>query len=150
MQRHPGAADLAALLAKLCDAGHSTQAEGRRKEGARILGMSFPSTLPAQPAPLSADKDGVIRVGSSRVTLDTVVGAFRNGCTAEEIVTKYPSLDLTDVYGTIAYYLWNRKEIDAYLTQREAEARTVRKEVELRHPSIDIRERLLARKRHAS
>jgi uncharacterized protein (DUF433 family) len=112
--------------------------------------MSFPPVLPSQPAPLTADTDGVIRVGSSRVTLDTVVGAFRNGCTAEEIVMKYPSLDLTDVYATIAYYLWNRKEIDAYLTQREAEAAAVRKEAELRQPSSDIRERLLARKRLAS
>jgi uncharacterized protein (DUF433 family) len=112
--------------------------------------MSSPLVLPSQPAPLSADTDGVIRVGSSRVTLDTVVGAFRNGCTAEEIVMRYPSLDLTDVYATIAYYLWNRKDIDAYLTQREAEASAVRREVETRHPSIDLRERLLARKRLAS
>jgi hypothetical protein len=59
--------------------------------------MNLPDALSAHPAPLRADADGVIRVGSSRVTLDTVVGAFRNGCTAEEIVMKYPSLDLTDV-----------------------------------------------------
>jgi uncharacterized protein (DUF433 family) len=94
--------------------------------------------------------DGVIRVGSSRVTLDTVIGAFQNGCTAEEIVMKYPSLDLTDVYATITYYLWNRTEIDAYLTARTADARAVRDEVELRHSSANIRERLLDRKRLAS
>lgn len=112
--------------------------------------MSLPDALSAQPAPLRADADGVLRVGSSRVTLETVVGAFCNGCTAEEIVMKYPSLDLTDVYATITYYLWNRAEIDVYLTQREAEARAVRDEVERRQPSADIRERLLARKRLAS
>jgi uncharacterized protein (DUF433 family) len=112
--------------------------------------MAFSPALSSQPAPLRADTDGVIRVGSSRVTLDTVVFAFRNGCTAEEIVMKYPSLDLTDVYATIAYYLWNRKEIDAYLAEREAESRVVRDEVERRQPSTGIRERLLARKRLAS
>lgn len=112
--------------------------------------MSLLDELPAHPAPLRADADGVIRVGSSRVTLDTVASAFRNGCTAEEIAMKYPSLDLTDIYATIAYYLWNRAEIDAYLTQREAEAGAVRAEVEQRQPSADIRERLLARKRLAS
>jgi uncharacterized protein (DUF433 family) len=112
--------------------------------------MNLPDALSAHPAPLRADADGVIRVGSSRVTFDTVVGAFRNGCTAEEIVMKYPSLDLTDVYGTIAYYLWNRAEIDAYLLQREAEAVAVRDEAERRQPSAGIRERLLARKRLAS
>jgi len=35
-------------------------------------------------------------VAASRVTLDTLVGAFLNGCTVEEIVMKYPSLDLGD------------------------------------------------------
>jgi hypothetical protein len=45
--------------------------------------MDVPSTLVASPAPLRADADQVIRIGSSRVTLDTLVGAFRDGCTAE-------------------------------------------------------------------
>jgi uncharacterized protein (DUF433 family) len=112
--------------------------------------VSSPHLFAAQPAPLRSDADGVIRVGSSRVTLDTVVGAFQNGCTAEEIVMKYPSLDLTDVYATITYYLWNRAEIDAYLTRRAVNARAVRDEVELRHSSANIREMLLARKRLAS
>jgi uncharacterized protein (DUF433 family) len=112
--------------------------------------MSLPDALPAHPAPLRSDADAVIRVGSSRVTLDTLVVAFQNGCTAEEIVMKYPSLDLTDVYATIAYYLWNREEIDAYLAKRELEARTIHDDVEVRQPSAGIRERLLARKRRAS
>jgi hypothetical protein len=36
--------------------------------------------------PLQADADGAVRVGKTRVTLDTVVAAFSNGATAEEIV----------------------------------------------------------------
>ncbi len=34
---------------------------------------------------LSRDADDVIRVGGTRVTLDTVVGAYRDGASAEEI-----------------------------------------------------------------
>ena len=112
--------------------------------------MSLPDALAAHRAPLRADADAVIRIGSSRVTLDTLVAAFRNGCTAEEIVIKYPSLDLTDVYATIAYYLWNRAEIDAYLEKRDADAMTARDAAEARDPSAGIRERLLARRRRAS
>lgn len=112
--------------------------------------MSSLPALLAQPPPLTVDMDGVVRVGGTRVTLDTVVGAFQDGCTAEEIVMKYPSLDLKHVYGTIAYYLSNRADVNAYLAQREVEARVVRTEVALRHASLDIRERLLARKRLAS
>ena len=45
-----------------------------------------------EPVPLAADRDGVMRVGGTRVTLDTVVAAFREGATAEEITQQYPSL----------------------------------------------------------
>jgi uncharacterized protein (DUF433 family) len=112
--------------------------------------MASLAELPPRAPPLRTDADGVVRVGGTRVTLDTVVGAFLNGCTTEEIVTKYPSLDLADVYAVIAYYLWNRPAVDAYLAERADEARVVREEVERRSPSADLRERLLARKQLAS
>lgn len=38
------------------------------------------------------DADGVVRVAGTRVTLDTVVAAFEEGATAEEIAQQYPSL----------------------------------------------------------
>ncbi len=43
--------------------------------------------------PLKVDKDDVVRVGGTRVTLDTVVTAFQAGATADEIVQQYPSLE---------------------------------------------------------
>jgi uncharacterized protein (DUF433 family) len=42
--------------------------------------------LRAEPVPVEIDADGAARVGGTRVTLDTVVNAFNNGATAEEIV----------------------------------------------------------------
>lgn len=61
--------------------------------------------IESPPVPLNIDMDGVIRVGNTRVTLDTVVAAFKEGATAEEIVWQYPSLSLADVYAVIGYYL---------------------------------------------
>jgi uncharacterized protein (DUF433 family) len=61
-----------------------------------------------QTVPLKADPNGVMRVGDTRVTLDTVVHAFEEGHTAEEIVSHYPALRLADVYAVIAYYLNNQ------------------------------------------
>ena len=46
--------------------------------------------IAAEPIPLEADSDGVVRVGGTRVTLGTVVAAFQEGATAEEIVFQYP------------------------------------------------------------
>ncbi|MEG4572573.1 hypothetical protein QUA56_07705 [Microcoleus sp. N3A4] len=37
----------------------------------------------AEPIPLVADANGVIRVSRTRVTLDTLITAFLEGCTAE-------------------------------------------------------------------
>jgi uncharacterized protein (DUF433 family) len=72
----------------------------------------------AQPVPLQVDIDDVIRVGGTRVTLDTIVAAFREGATAEEIVYQYPSLDLADVYAVIGHYLQRRSDVDTYLHRR--------------------------------
>jgi len=44
-----------------------------------------------EPTPLKLNDDGVVLVGNTRVTLDTVVAAFLEGATAEEIVEQYPS-----------------------------------------------------------
>ena len=98
------------------------------------------------PLPLRFDKDGVVRVGGTRVTLDTTVRAFLRGATAEEIIQQYPSLSLPDVYATISYYLQNREEVDRYLEMRGKHAQAVRRENQRRFDQQGIRERLLARK----
>jgi uncharacterized protein (DUF433 family) len=103
-------------------------------------------TLVAKPAPLRQDDDGVLRVGRTRVRLDSVLGALNAGCSAEEIVLKYPSLDLTEIYGVIAYYLWHRDEVDAYLASRQALSDQAKQETERRFPNQGIRERLLSRR----
>ena len=46
--------------------------------------MSLPSVT--EVIPLETDSSGVVRVGKTRVTLDTIVAAFCEGATAEEIV----------------------------------------------------------------
>lgn len=97
--------------------------------------------------PLTSDKHGVVKVGGTRVTLDTIVNAFLRGATAEEIAQQYPSVSLSDVYATISYYLQNRKQVDAYLAKRKKQAHDVKKQNEKRLDPHGIRERLLARKK---
>ncbi len=55
-------------------------------------------TIPLEPAPIETDASGVVRVAKTRVTLDTVVIAFMEGCTPEEIGEQYPSLQISDIY----------------------------------------------------
>lgn len=67
--------------------------------------------------PLVKDAHGVYRVGGTRVTLDLIVSAFNRGATAEEIVEDYSSLQLSDVYQIIGYYLRHSAEFDAYFRE---------------------------------
>lgn len=96
--------------------------------------------------PLVRDVDGVYRIGGTRVTLDLVVRAFNRGATAEEIVQRFTSLELSDVYQVIGYYLKHSAEFAGYLQKREREER----ELLAAHPEWSpkgLRERLLARRK---
>lgn len=101
--------------------------------------------LTAEPLPLVADADGVVRVAKTRVTLDTVVAAFQDGLTAEEIAEQNPSLPLGQVYGVIGYYLCHQSVLDEYLAARERRAAEVRQANERLFNPEGVRSRLLAR-----
>jgi uncharacterized protein (DUF433 family) len=102
--------------------------------------------ITTEPIPLESGVDGAVRVSGTRVTLDTVIAAFREGATAEEIVLQYPSLELAQVYAVIAYYLRQRPQVEAYLEQRRAHADEVQRHNEALSDPHGIRERLLARR----
>ena len=100
----------------------------------------------AEPAPLTINPDGVVKVGGTRVTLDTIIFVFKQGATAEEIVYRYPSLKLGDVYASIAFYLNHKEDVEAYLKQRQQQAQEIRQMNEARFDPQGLRDRLLARK----
>lgn len=100
----------------------------------------------AEPVPLTTDADGIVRIGGTRVTLETLVAAYREGATPETIAEQYPSVQLRDLYTVIGYYLGHQAEVDAYLQRRRQEADRVRQENEIRFPPLGIRDRLLARR----
>ena len=95
--------------------------------------------------PIEKDKDGVIRIGNTRVTLETLVTAFNGGSTAEEIVYQYPVLNLADVYAVITYYLRNRDTVEKYLNNRMQMAEQIKQRSQENKKMNDIRKRLLAR-----
>ncbi len=100
-----------------------------------------------EPLPLTTDAGGTVRVGGTRVTLDTLVEAFNEGLTAEEIAQQYPVLELADIYAVIGYYLHHREHVHNYLEERERSAADLRVQIEAQLPSAGFRERLLARRR---
>ncbi len=99
--------------------------------------------IPAVDVPLRTDKDDVIRVGNSRVTLQTVIADFNRGASAEEIVHHYPVLDLSQIYVVIGYYLQNRLEVDAYVAKQRQLSAEARAAYESASPNDPLRQRLL-------
>ncbi len=99
-----------------------------------------------EPVPLKVDSDEVIRVGNTRVTFDTIVAVFKNGATPEEIIYQFPTLNLSDVYAVISYYLRNEEKVNSYLSQRQKIAQQVLQQNQTGLEYANIRKRLSARR----
>ena len=71
--------------------------------------------LSVEPVPLKMNDSG------TRVPIDTIIGAFNDGATPQDIARSYDSVPLADIFAVIAYYLHHKDEVDAYLAQRQRE-----------------------------
>lgn len=71
--------------------------------------------------------DGSYRVAGTRISLDSIVHAFRRGASPETIRSSFPLLTLEQVYGAIAFYLSGQDEIDGYLRKAEVEYEAARR-----------------------
>jgi len=77
------------------------------------------SAVPLAKAYVHLDESGVLRVGTSRVMLDSIVASFEQGYSAETIQQQYPALSLEEVYGAIAWYLAHADEVSQYLQRQQ-------------------------------
>lgn len=93
-------------------------------------------------SPLRTDQYGTVRVGGTRVTLDSVIGAYKRGDSPEEIAEGFPALALADVYAAIAYYLSHQGEADAYLSKGRDEGDEALQRLEELRPATELRTRL--------
>lgn len=103
----------------------------------------MPLNLEPESPPLRMDDTGTVRVGKTRVILEVVVQAFKEGTSPEQIAADFDSLTLADVYSTIGHYLRHQTEFDAYLANRAREASELRKQVESDQSHLpDLRSRV--------
>jgi uncharacterized protein (DUF433 family) len=87
------------------------------------------------------ERDGNYYVADTRISLDSIVYAFRRGESPETICQNFELLRLEAVYGAIAYYLANLADIDAYLIRRNEKWEEGRRNAD--PLSADLRERLM-------
>ena len=96
-------------------------------------------------------RNGGYYVSGSRIGLDSIVHAFGEGASPESILQSFPSLSLEQIYGTIAFYLANRKEVEAYLDQtndlwKSARKNQPRSSAELQKRLAQSRQEMLTRR----
>ena len=64
------------------------------------------------------ERDGNYYVAGTRISLDSIVYAFRRGESPETICQSFELLPLEEAYGAVAYYRANQAEIDSYLIRQ--------------------------------
>ena len=77
-------------------------------------------------------RNGGYYVAGTRVSLDSLVYAFKRGASPESIKRSFPVLTLEQVYGAIAFYLAHQEEVDIYLAEAEREAAAQAEEMNAR------------------
>lgn len=65
--------------------------------------------------------DGGYWVAETRVSLDSLIYAFKRGESPEHIRSAFSVLTLEEVYGSLTFYLANQELIDKYLAESEIE-----------------------------
>lgn len=97
------------------------------------------------PVPLKVDSAGIVRVGDTRVTLDSIVAAYLNGSSAEQIAEDFSTLDLADIHTVIAYFLRHTDDVGRYLEEQRQAAKGVQRDIHTVVAPGGIRQRLMAR-----
>jgi len=92
--------------------------------------------------------EGAYRITDTRVSLDSIVYAWRDGASPETIREMFPVLTLEEVYGAVTFYLANQEEIDEYLRQAKIEFEAKRRESHenFRRTKPELYRRLMAAK----
>jgi len=76
-----------------------------------------------------------IRIKGHRIGIESVLYEYiHRAQTPEEIADRFPTLSLEQIYATILYYLHNKEQIDAYLTEWLEYGRRMRAE-QARNPT---------------
>jgi uncharacterized protein (DUF433 family) len=101
---------------------------------------------PSTAVPLRTDADNTIRIGQTRVPLETLMHTWNSGSSPEEIVEAFPALHLDDVYAVIAYVLRHPAQIKVYLEESKEAEETALENLKTWFPASEsLRSKVLAR-----
>jgi uncharacterized protein (DUF433 family) len=96
---------------------------------------------------LAEDQFGFITVRGSRIGLNHIVRLYRDGYAVEQIAQEFDTLPLATIYKVIAFYLDNQTEVEAYMTENDAELQRQAAKAPKTPTLTELRKRMEARRR---
>jgi uncharacterized protein (DUF433 family) len=69
---------------------------------------------------LSEDRYGLIHLTGHRVGLRHIIDLYKDRYSADLLQDQFPTISLALIYKTIAFYLENASEVDAYIERSRA------------------------------
>jgi len=103
-------------------------------------------TLGPETIPLRLDEHGTIRVGKTRVTLESIAYCFEEGDSPEAVAEAFPTVPLADLYLIRGYCLKHPQEVEEYLATQRRIVRELRQQDESGSNQVGLRAHLLGRK----
>jgi len=100
-----------------------------------MLDFGAMAMLNPDPLPLAMDEAGVIRIGGTRVSLDSLLASYLQGASEDKLATGFPDLDLHEIHATIAYYHRHQAEIEEYLSSRRRAAEAIEAKIRDEFPA---------------
>jgi uncharacterized protein (DUF433 family) len=94
---------------------------------------------------LTKDPDGYVHVTSHRIGLQDLVYFYNEGYSAEMLLEAFPTLSLALIHKTIAFYLEQRADVDAYLAACQEDVARQRAVARQGPDLVELRRRLEAR-----
>ena len=88
-------------------------------------------------------QEDVIRIKGNRIGIEIVLEDYLAGASPEEILLRYPTLNLEKIHATILYYLAKKEEVEAYL-KRVRQLDEAAEQEQRRNPPpfvVELRER---------
>jgi uncharacterized protein (DUF433 family) len=70
---------------------------------------------------LTQDPDGYIHLSGHRIGRDDVIYYYKEGYSLEQLLEQFPTLGLPLIQKVISFYQQNAANVDAYVTQCQAE-----------------------------
>lgn len=96
--------------------------------------------------PVRRDTVGVLRVGNTRVTLDTIVNTYEAGSIALEISHDYDAVTLSEISAAIDFYLHHKQALKLYFASRAQASTSALFDISIRQATSLIRDKLSSRR----